>query len=127
MTAYIIPVSALTMSCISKLNAIKSVILQGVFVLSDSGGNKRKLSIAIALIGDSPIVILDEPTTGIDPVARRLIWDMLAKVRSQGRSLILTSHRSVTHLSIMDGLINCGHLMLTQQNLILIPVIFLIR
>ena len=58
-----------------------------------SGGNKRKLSTAIALIGDPSIVFLDEPTTGMDPVARRLLWDTLTKVRATGRTLILTSHR----------------------------------
>ena len=53
----------------------------------------RKLSTAIALIGDPPIVFLDEPTTGMDPVARRLLWDTLSKVRDSGRTLVLTSHR----------------------------------
>ena len=58
-----------------------------------SGGNKRKLSTAIALIGDPPIIFLDEPTTGMDPMARRLLWDTLTKVRQAGKTLILTSHR----------------------------------
>ncbi len=58
-----------------------------------SGGNKRKLSTAIALIGDPPIVFLDEPTTGMDPMARRLLWDTLTRVREAGKTLVLTSHR----------------------------------
>ncbi|XP_067952133.1 phospholipid-transporting ATPase ABCA3-like [Watersipora subatra] len=57
-----------------------------------SGGNKRKLSTAIALIGNPPIVFLDEPTTGMDPVARRMLWETLTKVRDSGKTLILTSH-----------------------------------
>ncbi|CAD5111485.1 DgyrCDS794 [Dimorphilus gyrociliatus] len=57
-----------------------------------SGGNKRKLSTALALIGDPPVVFLDEPTTGMDPVARRLLWDTLSKVRAKGTTLVLTSH-----------------------------------
>ncbi|ESO83918.1 hypothetical protein LOTGIDRAFT_229502 [Lottia gigantea] len=57
-----------------------------------SGGNKRKLSTAIALIGSPPIIFLDEPTTGMDPVARRLLWDTLVDVRDSGRTLVLTSH-----------------------------------
>jgi len=57
-----------------------------------SGGNKRKLSTAIALMGDPPIVFLDEPTTGMDPVARRMLWQALSKVRDSGKTLILTSH-----------------------------------
>ncbi|XP_069101650.1 phospholipid-transporting ATPase ABCA3-like [Argopecten irradians] len=57
-----------------------------------SGGNKRKLSTAIALIGDPPFILLDEPTTGMDPGARRKLWNLLSDVRSRGRTLILTSH-----------------------------------
>ncbi|XP_063961818.1 phospholipid-transporting ATPase ABCA3-like [Lytechinus pictus] len=79
-----------------------------------SGGNKRKLSTAIALIGDPPIVFLDEPSTGMDPVTRRLLWDALCKVRDEGRCIILTSHSMeecealCTRLAIMvNGGIKC--------------------
>ena len=58
-----------------------------------SGGNKRKLSTAIALIGDPDVVFLDEPTTGMDPVARRMLWEVLSSVRDSGKTLVLTSHR----------------------------------
>eukprot|EP00039_Didymoeca_costata_P018298 m.332943 g.332943 ORF g.332943 m.332943 type:complete len:1731 (+) comp17035_c0_seq1:282-5474(+) len=57
-----------------------------------SGGNKRKLSTAIALVGNPPIVFLDEPTTGMDPGARRFLWDALLEVVSEGRTIVLTSH-----------------------------------
>ncbi|XP_063756662.1 phospholipid-transporting ATPase ABCA1-like isoform X2 [Eleginops maclovinus] len=57
-----------------------------------SGGNKRKLSTAIALIGCPPVVFLDEPTTGMDPKARRFLWDCILSVIREGRSVILTSH-----------------------------------
>lgn len=57
-----------------------------------SGGNKRKLSTGVALVGDPPLVLLDEPTSGMDPVARRVLWDVLTSVRDAGRSIILTSH-----------------------------------
>ncbi|XP_062605265.1 phospholipid-transporting ATPase ABCA3-like [Saccostrea cucullata] len=57
-----------------------------------SGGNKRKLSTAIALIGDPPFLMLDEPTTGVDPAARRQMWNILSRVRASGRTLVLTSH-----------------------------------
>ncbi|XP_062578105.1 phospholipid-transporting ATPase ABCA3-like, partial [Saccostrea cucullata] len=57
-----------------------------------SGGNKRKLSTAISLIGDPPFIFLDEPTTGMDPGARRQLWNVLSQVRESGRTLILTSH-----------------------------------
>ena len=55
-----------------------------------SGGQKRKLSIAMALIGGSKVVFLDEPTSGMDPEARRSVWDLLSKYKS-GRVIILTS------------------------------------
>uniref|UniRef100_A0A4X2L2C1 ATP binding cassette subfamily A member 13 n=1 Tax=Vombatus ursinus TaxID=29139 RepID=A0A4X2L2C1_VOMUR len=56
-----------------------------------SGGMKRKLSIGIAFIGNSNVVVLDEPTSGVDPCARRGIWDILLKYRA-GRTLIFTTH-----------------------------------
>ncbi|KAH0628410.1 hypothetical protein JD844_009534 [Phrynosoma platyrhinos] len=57
-----------------------------------SGGNKRKLSTAMALIGGPPVVFLDEPTTGMDPKARRFLWNCALSVIKEGRSVVLTSH-----------------------------------
>jgi len=57
-----------------------------------SGGNKRKLSTALALIGDPDVVLLDEPSTGIDVGARRFLWDVLGGIRQRGHALVLTSH-----------------------------------
>lgn len=57
-----------------------------------SGGNKRKLSLAMALIGQSKIVFLDEPSSGMDPVSRRYIWDILEKIKNEKRTIILTTH-----------------------------------
>ena len=64
-----------------------------------SGGNKRKLSVGIALIGNPKIVFLDEPSTGMDPVARRQMWDII----SQARALAFTDnmHSYSYILSIM--------------------------
>lgn len=56
-----------------------------------SGGQKRRLSLAIALIGNSPIVFLDEPTSGVDPFSRRAIWNLLSKKKA-GRTIVLTTH-----------------------------------
>jgi ATP-binding cassette subfamily A (ABC1) protein 3 len=56
-----------------------------------SGGNKRKLSVGIALVGSPPIVFLDEPSTGMDPQARRSMWNLIASTM-KGRSVILTTH-----------------------------------
>ncbi|XP_063925793.1 phospholipid-transporting ATPase ABCA3-like isoform X3 [Zophobas morio] len=57
-----------------------------------SGGNKRKLSTSISLIGDPPVIYLDEPTTGMDPATKRYLWDALCKVRDNGKCVVLTSH-----------------------------------
>ncbi|XP_065364636.1 phospholipid-transporting ATPase ABCA3-like isoform X2 [Calliphora vicina] len=57
-----------------------------------SGGNKRKLSTAIAVIGSPSVVYLDEPTTGMDPAARRQLWNMVCRIRDSGKSIVLTSH-----------------------------------
>ncbi|XP_072932013.1 phospholipid-transporting ATPase ABCA3-like [Epargyreus clarus] len=57
-----------------------------------SGGTKRKLSTALALLGDSPLIFLDEPTTGMDPASKRLVWACLQRALAAGRSVVLTSH-----------------------------------
>lgn len=79
-----------------------------------SGGNKRKLSTAIALIGNPRLVFLDEPTTGMDPQARRFLWNCISELIKEGRSVILTSHSLeecealCTRLAIMvNGCLQC--------------------
>ncbi|XP_027626792.1 ATP-binding cassette sub-family A member 3 [Tupaia chinensis] len=57
-----------------------------------SGGNKRKLSTGIALVGQPAVIFLDEPSTGMDPVARRLLWDAVARARESGKAIVITSH-----------------------------------
>uniref|UniRef100_A0A673C9K9 Zgc:172302 n=1 Tax=Sphaeramia orbicularis TaxID=375764 RepID=A0A673C9K9_9TELE len=57
-----------------------------------SGGMKRKLSVAIAFVGGSKVVVLDEPTAGVDPYSRRGIWDLLLKYRKGNRTIILSTH-----------------------------------
>jgi ATP-binding cassette, subfamily A (ABC1), member 3 len=81
-----------------------------------SGGNKRKLSVAIALLGNPPIVFLDEPSSGMDPEARRFMWSVVGKVTSgpNPSSVVLTTHSMEeaealsTKLAIMvEGKIKC--------------------
>jgi len=59
---------------------------------SYSGGNKRKLNVAMALVGEPPLIFLDEPSTGVDPVARRNLWKIIEKIQMNGQSVVLTSH-----------------------------------
>jgi lipooligosaccharide transport system ATP-binding protein len=74
-----------------------------------SGGMKRRLLIARALINDPEIVVLDEPTTGLDPQARHLVWDRLRALTGEGKTLVLTTHymeeaaRLCDRLVIMEG------------------------
>uniref|UniRef100_A0A8C1FHT1 P-type phospholipid transporter n=1 Tax=Cyprinus carpio carpio TaxID=630221 RepID=A0A8C1FHT1_CYPCA len=79
-----------------------------------SGGNKRKLSTAIAMIGCPPLVLLDEPTTGMDPHSRRFLWTAILSIIRDGRAVVLTSHSMeecealCTRLAIMvNGTFKC--------------------
>ncbi|AVT33192.1 ABC transporter [Plantactinospora sp. BC1] len=74
-----------------------------------SGGMKRRLTIARALVNEPDIVLLDEPTTGLDPQARHLVWERLFRLKQQGVTLVLTTHymdeaeQLCDRLVVMDG------------------------
>ncbi|PON57303.1 ABC transporter A, ABCA [Parasponia andersonii] len=70
---------------------------------SYSGGMKRRLSVAIALIGDPKLVILDEPTTGMDPITRRHVWDIIENAK-KGRAIVLTTHSMEEADILSDGI-----------------------
>jgi len=74
-----------------------------------SGGMKRRLTIARALINDPEIVILDEPTTGLDPQVRHLIWARLAELRARGVTLVLTTHYMEEAERLCDELVVMDH------------------
>jgi ABC-2 type transport system ATP-binding protein len=57
-----------------------------------SGGQRQRLSVALALVNDPELVFLDEPTTGMDPAARRALWDVVLSLRDEGRTILLTTH-----------------------------------
>lgn len=87
------------------------VALQGkerALIRELSGGMKRRLMIARALVNDPELLILDEPTTGLDPQGRLLVWEKLQQLRAEGKTLVLTSHymeeaaRLCERLVIMD-------------------------
>ncbi|MCG5213521.1 ABC transporter ATP-binding protein [Streptosporangium sp. KLBMP 9127] len=74
-----------------------------------SGGMKRRLTIARAMVNDPELVLLDEPTTGLDPQARHLLWERLFRLKQQGTTLVLTTHymdeaeQLCDRLVVMDG------------------------
>jgi ABC-2 type transport system ATP-binding protein len=77
-----------------------------------SGGQSRRLDLALALVGNPELLFLDEPTTGFDPGARREAWQMIAGLRSSGTTVLLTSHYldEVQQLADRVGILSHGHL-----------------
>ena len=57
-----------------------------------SGGQRRRLDLGLALVGDPELIFLDEPTTGFDPAARRAAWDTIRSLRDLGKTILLTTH-----------------------------------
>ncbi|MGB8022638.1 MAG: ABC transporter ATP-binding protein [Candidatus Nanopelagicales bacterium] len=87
-----------------------------------SGGQRRRLDLALGLIGDPELLFLDEPTTGFDPSARRRAWDLVASLRDLGTTIVLTTHymEEAEHLADRVAVIQSGRLiaMDTPANLV---------
>jgi len=62
------------------------------YVNNLSGGQKQRFSIVASMVNDPEIIFLDEPTTGLDPLARRKLWELIAKIKKQGKTIVLTTH-----------------------------------
>lgn len=81
-------------------------------VLHYSGGMKRRLSLTAALIGEPDVIVLDEPTVGIDPVLRELFWQEFRRLKELGRAIIITTH-------VMDEAEKCDRLILLRSGAII--------
>ncbi len=83
--------------------------VQGIHL---SGGEKRKLGIAMSLVGEPELLFLDEPTTGLDPKARRDLWGLIERVKKEGRTVLLTTHYldEAEHLADEVGIMHKGKL-----------------
>lgn len=75
-----------------------------------SGGQKQKLGMALSLVNDPEVVFLDEPTTGLDPQARRAVWEVIRKLKEEGRTVMLTTHylEEAEELADMVAIMNHG-------------------
>ncbi|MET0779768.1 MAG: ABC transporter ATP-binding protein [Candidatus Saccharimonadales bacterium] len=79
---------------------------------SMSGGQRARVSLAVALLGEPPLLVLDEPTVGLDPVLRHSLWNLFAKLAADGRSLLISSH-------VMDEAEQCPELLLLRDGKVL--------
>ena len=86
-----IPIGHVKGEATSLLDKVALTYASGQRAGTYSGGMKRRLSVAIALLGDPKIVFLDEPTTGMDPISRRYVWDIIEAAKP-GRAIVLTTH-----------------------------------
>ena len=86
-----------------------------------SGGQRRRLDVALGIIGDPELLFLDEPTTGFDPQARRSFWDLISSLRDSGTTILLTTHYldEAEHLADRVGVIHRGKIVAvdTVENL----------
>jgi len=77
-----------------------------------SGGQQQRLTLALALVNDPQVVLLDEPTTGLDPQARRGVWALIKRLRGEGRTILLTTHYMEEAQELCDrvGIVEAGKL-----------------
>ncbi len=77
-----------------------------------SGGQKARVSLAIALLGNPELLVLDEPTVGLDPILRNNLWDLFAQLAANGKTLLISSH-------VMDEAERCDELLLMREGKLL--------
>src|SRR5437660_12314506 len=80
-----------------------------------SGGLKQRVGLAVSLVNDPAVVFLDDPTTGLDPRARRDVWGVIARLKGQGKTVFLTTHYmdQARYLSAIASIIDDGQLIAT--------------
>jgi len=81
---------------------------QNQLVRSLSGGQRARVSLAVALLGDPDVLVLDEPTVGLDPILRNELWEQFAELAKQGKTLLVSSH-------VMDEAERCSELVLIRD------------
>ncbi len=84
----------------------------GQLVGSMSGGQQARVSLAVALLGEPPLLVLDEPTVGLDPVLRKHLWELFDQLAKDGRTLLISSH-------VMDEAEQCADLLLLRDGAVL--------
>ncbi len=96
----------------AKANALMDLVDlgrdKGKKIVHYSGGMKRRMSLTAALIGNPDVIVLDEPTVGIDPVLRELFWAEFQRLKNEGKAIILTTH-------VMDEADKCDRLILIRN------------
>jgi ABC-2 type transport system ATP-binding protein len=90
------------------LDVVNLRTLASRLVISLSGGERSRVSLAVAMLGDPPLLILDEPTVGLDPVLRQDIWNTFAQLVDDGTTVLVSSH-------VMDEAARCGRLLLLRE------------
>jgi ABC-2 type transport system ATP-binding protein len=90
-----------------------------------SGGQKQRFSIAAALVNEPRVLFLDEPTTGLDPQARRHLWGLVRRIRDRGRTVILTTHYMEEAEELCDrvAIMDSGHIVAMDEPLALIDAL----
>jgi len=95
------------------LEGVGLLELAGRQVKTLSGGQQQRFAVAVALVNDPPLLFLDEPTTGLDPQARRSLWDLVGRLRQEGRSVVLTTHymEEAQHLCDRVAILDAGRIL----------------